>query len=80
MDLILYNGEEAVLIDQTSHIRQLFLDLKMTLFEEGGLEVDQDRQSSFEGENLTVKNHIVPDSAGNLEIDVLHEYSDKPIR
>ena len=42
VNLILNDGEEMVFIDETSHVRQLFFDLKVALLEELRLEVGED--------------------------------------
>ena len=51
----------------------------MTLFQKLRLEVWKESEASFEGKNLAIKDHIVPDTARNLKIDILDEYSDEPV-
>ena len=79
MDLILDNRKQMVLINKTTHVWKLLFDLKVALFEELGLEVGENGQTSLKSEYFAIEDHIVPYTTGYLEVDVFDEYGDEPI-
>ena len=79
MDLVFDYSEQVVFIDESPHVRQLFLDLEVALLEELRLEVWENGQARLESKDLAIKDHIVPDPASNLEVNVLDKHGDKPI-
>ena len=51
----------------------------MALLEEFRLEVREDGQASLEGKYFAIKDHIVPDTASNLKVNVLDKHCDEPV-
>ena len=51
----------------------------MALLKEFSLEVGEDGQAGLEGKYFAVKDHIIPDTASNLKVNVFDKDGDEPV-
>ena len=79
LDLVLNDGKKTMLVDHTPHVRERLFDLKVALLQQLRLVVGEQSKAGLEGEYLPIEDHIVPDAARNLEVDILDEHRDKPV-